>query len=109
MFELFNRKKDEGPEKEEIIYVDRDTHIEGNIRTDTLVVEGKVTGTVRAGNVILKQGACIRGEVFTHSLLLDDDIQCDCEFHIDRRFSTDDTPAETVYEAPTGNRVAAAV
>lgn len=108
MFNLFYSNKDEG-KNDEIVYVDKDTHIKGNIHTNKLIVEGTITGTVWADDVIMKKGSIIRGEVFTSSLLLDDDIKCDCEFHIDKDFATKGDPANFIQDKPGEKRIAAAV
>lgn len=110
MFDLFYTKKDEGEKKDEVVYVDRDTHIEGNIRTNKLIVEGTVTGTVWADNVIMKKGSFIKGEVFTRSLLLDDDdIRCDCEFHINKDFAKTNGAMSMIENNPEEKKVAAAI
>lgn len=103
MINLFYSKKVE--EREEVIYVDRDTHVKGDIQTNKLIVEGTITGTVWADVVVMKKGSFIKGKVYTNSLILDDDIKCDCEFHIDKRLKGDqvdmlkDRPEEQVAAA----------
>ncbi len=107
MFDLFYTKKKKDEKEEEVIYVDRNTHIEGDIRTNKLIVEGTITGTIWADNVVMKKGSSIKGEVFTSSLLLDDDIKCDCEFHIDKDFTTSGDPMNILQGKSEEKQVAA--
>lgn len=66
------------------VYIGKDTHIEGNVEANKLVVEGSISGVVHVDKLIVRKGAVIRGTVFTHSLLLDEGAICDCEMHLDQ-------------------------
>lgn len=93
----------------ENVYVGKDTHIEGNVEANRLVVEGSISGVVHVDKLIVRKGAVIRGTVFTHSLLLDEGATCDCEMHLDQVQQADESINAVSHVIPDGKQKKVAI
>lgn len=83
---LFN-KNGEQSESHEVIFIDKDTHIQGDVRAQKIILEGALTGSIWADELVMKKGASIQGKVFVKMLKLDDGATCHCELHLNGELS----------------------
>lgn len=76
-------KHQESDKVEEVIFIDKDTHIQGDIKAQKIILEGALSGSVWADELIMRKGASINGKVFVKALRLQEGARCNCELHLD--------------------------
>ncbi|MDX1672114.1 MAG: polymer-forming cytoskeletal protein [Balneolaceae bacterium] len=77
------------------VILDKDTQLDGEIKTGKLILEGSVKGTIRATErVILKEGSYVNGEVHTSHFYMLEGSKVDGNLFVNAEYPESDTTFE---------------
>lgn len=86
--------------------------VEGNVMAQDLIVQGSFKGTIHANNVKLRGAAVVNGEIYKHSLTIEQDAQFEgVSRRIDKpvevpKMAAIDAPAQSADVVPFANPAA---